>query len=241
MIRFVVAATLVLLSPAAAAGGFDGVWTGVLRTETGTACDSSYAVKAEISGGRISGQLSSPIFSGTLTGTIAEDGTLKDLEGQGDIAFTLTGRGEGGEIAGTWSAKPGDGSRCVGGFVLFRESAPAPMPAARAAGAPGSKPKQQAARPETAAARPEDFPKGFYIQLASLKSRNRASEAWAELQKELPDLLGGLALSLQSADLGDRGIYFRVRVGPLPNLATAEDLCWQIKAEKRDCVVVRRR
>ena len=241
MIRPLFAITFVLLSPiVVAAAGFDGTWTGVLRTESGTACDSSYAVKAEISGGRISGQLTSPIYSGTLTGAIAEDGTLSDLQAPGDIPFAFSGRAAGDEITGTWSAVPGGGEKCNGGFVLFLERAPARLPTA-AATETETKIETEKAPAQTPATQPEDFAKGFYVQLASLKSRDRAREAWTELQKGLPDLLGGQALSLQSADLGDRGIYFRVRVGPLPNLATAEDLCWQIKAEKRDCVVVRRR
>ncbi len=52
-------------------------------------------------------------------------------------------------------------------------------------------------------------------------------------------MLGDLTLAVQRADLGDRGIFYRVRSGPFPNRATAQDLCAQIEAAKLDCLVVR--
>ncbi len=40
-------------------------------------------------------------------------------------------------------------------------------------------------------------------------------------------------------DLGDRGIFYRIRTGPFPNRATAQDMCAQIEAAKLACLVVR--
>ncbi len=79
----------------------------------------------------------------------------------------------------------------------------------------------------------------YFVQLASVKSDAGARKEWARMQRAHPDLLGDLELSVQSADLGERGIFFRIRTGPFPNRATAQDLCWQIKAAKLDCLVVR--
>lgn len=79
---------------------------------------------------------------------------------------------------------------------------------------------------------------GFFVQLASVKSEARARAAWAGLQRAHPVLLGDLELDLEKADLGARGTFYRVRTGPFPNKATAEDMCWQIKSAKLDCLVV---
>jgi cell division septation protein DedD len=79
----------------------------------------------------------------------------------------------------------------------------------------------------------------YFVQLASVKSDDGARKEWARMQRAHPDLLGDLELSVQSADLGERGIFFRIRTGPFPNRATARDMCWQIKAAKLDCLVVR--
>ena len=78
----------------------------------------------------------------------------------------------------------------------------------------------------------------YFVQLASVRSDGGAREEWARMQRAHPDLLGDLELSVQSADLGERGIFFRIRTGPFPNRATAQDMCWQIKAAKLACLVV---
>ena len=79
----------------------------------------------------------------------------------------------------------------------------------------------------------------YFVQIASLKSEDGARREWARMQRAHPDLLGDLELKVQPADLGERGVFFRVRTGPFPNKATALDMCWQIKAAKLGCLVVR--
>ncbi len=80
---------------------------------------------------------------------------------------------------------------------------------------------------------------GYFVQLASVRSDGGARQEWARMQRAHPDLLGDLELSVQSADLGERGIFFRIRTGPFPNQATAQDMCGQIEAAKLGCLVVR--
>ena len=103
---------------------------------------------------------------------------------------------------------------------------------------PGVGPKAQEAQAE-ADATAQSGP-AYFVQLASLNSSVAAEQAWDSLKEAHPSLLGDMPLSLQTIDLGDRGVFYRVQTGPLPNRATAKDLCWQIKAEKQDCVVIRR-
>ncbi len=79
----------------------------------------------------------------------------------------------------------------------------------------------------------------YFVQLASVKSEDGARNEWVRMQRAHPDLLGDLDLTLQSADLGERGVFYRIRTGPFPNRATARDMCWQIKAAKLDCLVIR--
>jgi cell division septation protein DedD len=79
----------------------------------------------------------------------------------------------------------------------------------------------------------------YFVQLASMKSDESARKEWARLQKAHAELFDDLALDVQRADLGDRGIFYRVRTGPFPNRATAQDMCAQIKAAKLDCLVTR--
>jgi cell division septation protein DedD len=80
----------------------------------------------------------------------------------------------------------------------------------------------------------------FAIQFASLRTMDKAQDMWRRLQARYPDLLGDMALNVDRVDLGDRGIFFRVQAGPVPNRATAEDMCGQLKARQQDCIVVAR-
>ena len=80
----------------------------------------------------------------------------------------------------------------------------------------------------------------FAIQLMSMRSAKAANDAWDQLQTSFPNLLGDMSLSLEQADVGDRGVFFRVRTGPFPNRATAEDMCWQLRAQNQDCLVIKR-
>jgi hypothetical protein len=79
----------------------------------------------------------------------------------------------------------------------------------------------------------------YFVQLASVKSDEGARKEWLRLKKAHPELFGDLEPAVQRADLGDRGIFYRIRTGPFPNRATAQDMCAQIKAAKLGCLVVR--
>lgn len=81
---------------------------------------------------------------------------------------------------------------------------------------------------------------GFFIQLASLTSMKQAAATWSKLQGRHNALLGDMRLTVEPADLGSRGWYYRVQTGPFPNRATAMDMCWQLKTEQQDCIILHR-
>jgi len=56
---------------------------------------------------------------------------------------------------------------------------------------------------------------GWRIQLASVGSQEAAIQEWRRFQSANEDLLGSLDLKVQRADLGARGIYYRVQAGIL--------------------------
>lgn len=81
---------------------------------------------------------------------------------------------------------------------------------------------------------------GYVIQLASLQSRESAKSEWARLQKVHPGLLGDAKLTIQRAEIEDKGTFYRVQTGPFPNRATAEDMCAILEEANQACLVVRR-
>jgi cell division septation protein DedD len=80
----------------------------------------------------------------------------------------------------------------------------------------------------------------YVIQLASVKSEERAHKAWAEMQAKHAQLLGDLQLMVQTAEIAGQGTFYRMQAGPFPNEATAEDMCLQLRAAKLDCLVRKR-
>lgn len=77
------------------------------------------------------------------------------------------------------------------------------------------------------------------VQLGSLRSAEAAKEEWARLKREQPELLGKLSAIAVKADLGDKGVYYRVQAGPLPDGAAAERLCGELRQRKLGCSLVR--
>ncbi|CCQ73624.1 SPOR domain-containing protein [Magnetospira sp. QH-2] len=130
--------------------------------------------------------------------------------------------------------------------------APAPPPAPVAKAKPEAKPAPKPVVKPKPVAKPVQRPsalaksvgskslgKVYQVQVAALRDRNKAVQAWSTLQKKHKDLLGTLSVAIVRADLGAKGIYYRVRGGPLANNDKAKDLCAKLKQRKVGCLVVR--
>lgn len=76
-----------------------------------------------------------------------------------------------------------------------------------------------------------------YIQLAAVKSEAEAKQKWKKLQSQYP-ALSGFNLRVQKADLGAKGIFYRVQAGP-SSPADAQAACAKIKSQKGDCLLVK--
>jgi len=80
----------------------------------------------------------------------------------------------------------------------------------------------------------------YRVQLAAVRSLERAQGEWDRLRRKNTDLLGKLALSVVRADLGPKkGVFFRLRAGPLADEATARALCAKLASRKVGCLIVR--
>jgi len=82
---------------------------------------------------------------------------------------------------------------------------------------------------------------GIRIQLAAVKNADEASPEWSRLQKTLGTQLDGLVLTVESVDLGTKGIYHRIQAGPFPDKAAAAAKCAVVKQMRQDCLVVVRK
>lgn len=77
-----------------------------------------------------------------------------------------------------------------------------------------------------------------YVQVASVPDAGRVASEWQVVSSKLP-MLAGKAYRTQAADLGAKGTFHRIQVGPMSKDA-AIALCNQIKAQKPGgCLVVK--
>lgn len=79
----------------------------------------------------------------------------------------------------------------------------------------------------------------YFLHLASYYNQADAVRGWNLLSKAHPTILDQLHPSLQRTDLGERGIYYRLRAGPITNKSVAYALCRRMQAKKQYCEVFR--
>jgi len=94
--------------------------------------------------------------------------------------------------------------------------------------------------PAAGAASPAvDLVKGtYYVQLASIKVRDRADGEWKKFQAKYAPLMRA-DYRVQAANLGERGVFYRIQAGPFSK-AQANKICDSIKAQKPGgCLVVK--
>jgi cell division septation protein DedD len=77
------------------------------------------------------------------------------------------------------------------------------------------------------------------LQLGSVRSEAAAREEWDRLRRDNPDLLGNLSAVAVRADLGDRGVYFRIETDPVANAARADRICGELRQRHFGCMIIR--
>ena len=78
----------------------------------------------------------------------------------------------------------------------------------------------------------------YQVQLMALRSQASAEDEWAKLRRRDPDLFDGATLDIQRADLGSKGVFYRLRLGAFDSRDAAKAFCSDVKAAGKDCIVV---
>ncbi len=80
----------------------------------------------------------------------------------------------------------------------------------------------------------------YRIQVAAARTPKQARLEWDRIRRKHLDLLGDFGLTVMKADLGpEKGVFYRLRVGPLENANSARVLCKKLLKRKLGCLVVR--
>jgi tetratricopeptide (TPR) repeat protein len=75
------------------------------------------------------------------------------------------------------------------------------------------------------------------VHLASYKSRKDAERGWAQLRRAHKGELASLQSEISETRLGAKGVFFRLKAGPLMGKVAAEALCKQLKKRRQFCEV----
>lgn len=119
--------------------------------------------------------------------------------------------------------------------ATFAPQAAATLPAATApAPAQTVAPIATVQPQQPAAAVSNDSPAPAYVQLSSQRTEEAARQTAQSIASRFGSLFGGANLEVQRVDLGERGIFYRVRV-PADSLQSANAICSSVKANGGDC------
>ena len=129
------------------------------------------------------------------------------------------------------AAAPSSGTQVAALPTLPKPTTPAVTPTAPATSA-------QVAPAQGASALPYPLGAagGYMVQISSQKNENDARATFKDLQVHYPKILGAYSVDIQRADLGDKGVFFRARVGPFAQ-ADAQRLCDDLKSAGGDCLL----
>lgn len=149
------------------------------------------------------------------------------------------------------TGKPGADELPISEDVTDQTQTATPAPAPKV---PASVPMASAKQPVTSAPQsdPMDLTKtgtdvatatpvpagGVLVQVSSQRTEDAARATFRDLQARFPRILGQFGVNIQRADIGERGTFFRVRVGPF-SARDAERLCDDLKSAGGDCILVR--
>jgi len=115
---------------------------------------------------------------------------------------------------------------------------PPPAPAVPAAAAPPAPVAKAAPASSAPAATETAAVDGWQVQLAASRAAAAAKAEGERLKQKHSDVLGTLAVSIMRADLGAKGVFYRIRLGPARDKDQARAICAQLAKRGQGCLVI---
>lgn len=78
----------------------------------------------------------------------------------------------------------------------------------------------------------------YLVQVTAVRTQEAAERAWREANRKSPELFEGSEKRIQRADLGSKGVFYRLRIGAFTARADANEFCAALKSAKHQCIVV---
>lgn len=127
--------------------------------------------------------------------------------------------------------------RAAGQVTAEASPVAAPKPVA-AAGGPATSPTVPAPSTNANFAIVRNGP--YMAQIAALRTEEAANVEWAKAARLAPDLFSVAQKDIQRADLGAKGIFYRLRAGSFASREAADAFCDQVQASGSGCIVAAR-
>lgn len=98
------------------------------------------------------------------------------------------------------------------------------------------KTKAAVALPAPGATTSGDAGARYRVQLGAFRAADDAAKAWNDFRSR-HSTLAALEHRIEEADLGAKGIYFRLQAGAFKTRSEARSLCARLKADRLDCMI----
>jgi len=96
------------------------------------------------------------------------------------------------------------------------------------------------APPVTPRTQPDSSEPPEYLQIGAFPSQDLARRAFQRFRELHGDLAGDLPPDIKKADLGEKGVWYRLRIGPYAGKAAASQSCEKMKKEGVTCLIAAR-
>lgn len=75
------------------------------------------------------------------------------------------------------------------------------------------------------------------VQVGAFRSNDEANTFWSRMNGKVGSYLDGKSRDIERADLGAKGVYYRLRIGPFSTSDAAKTYCEGLKSRGQDCLV----
>lgn len=75
------------------------------------------------------------------------------------------------------------------------------------------------------------------VQVGAFRSEEEANGVWTTLKGKLGDFADNKSPDIERADLGSKGVYYRLRIGPFASADDAKTYCSGLKQRGTDCLI----
>jgi hypothetical protein len=113
----------------------------------------------------------------------------------------------------------------------------ATAPAAASKPAANDSDEDEEKKPATPPASVAAPPAGIRVQLGAYKSQGEAESNWARIAHKFSDDMADKQHYIVRADLGGKGVFYRLQLAPFPSSGDAEQFCLDFVSAGQGCIV----